>query len=596
MSQTELQHVNRISRTIGAFNQIIQTIGMKPVKTLHCGLVNCRSAVNKTHEIKVQIQDNKLDVLALTETWIKEDDTSTGRLICPSEYNTISVSRKDKIGGGIAIIHHKDLDITNKKTYDFTSMECADFKIKGSTHTTNLSLIYRPPETSIIQFVEDLTTHMEQNITEPGHNIYLGDFNIKVNAQKDAGSITFENFMDSFDLTNRVTFPTHRLNNTLDLIVNKRNEMNISKVRQGPLLSDHNIIYFDLSSDQEVEEYCEIAYRKLDEINITTLRSYLDKHLIESDMPNKNCTDCIRDYNRILKNALDEVAPLKHKKVKKRKKLPWMNANIRKEICIRCKLEKIWKLDRDNTNKFLEFYRKRREVSNLIDKSEREYYKKNLQEHRRDYKKVFNICDNLLGREQQNALPDANSKLELANRFNKFFVDKVDKIRRGLEEEIANDNVNILDLHEQVTTGVEPLEQFQPVGYEYLCKVIVESNNKSCELDPLPTKLVKEYMEQIAPNIQLIINKSLTEGHVPAELKESLLRPLLKKSDLDKQLDKNFRPVSNLSWISKTLERVASHQLITHINNNNLSEKHQSAYKEIHSTETALLRIKNDII
>ena len=103
-------------------------------------------------------------------------------------------------------------------------------------------------------------------------------------------------------------------------------------------------------------------------------------------------------------------------------------------------------------------------------------------------------------------------------------------------------------------------------------------------------------MEQIAPNIQLIINKSLTEGHVPAELKESLLRPLLKKSDLDKQLDKNFRPVSNLSWISKTLERVASHQLITHINNNNLSEKHQSAYKENHSTETALLRIKNDII
>ena len=47
LSQTKLQHVNRISRTIGAFNQIIQTIGMKLVKTLHCGLVNCRSAVNK---------------------------------------------------------------------------------------------------------------------------------------------------------------------------------------------------------------------------------------------------------------------------------------------------------------------------------------------------------------------------------------------------------------------------------------------------------------------------------------------------------------------------------------------------------------------
>ena len=59
---------------------------------------------------------------------------------------------------------------------------------------------------------------------------------------------------------------------------------------------------------------------------------------------------------------------------------------------------------------------------------------------------------------------------------------------------------------------------------------------------------------------------------------------------------KNYRPVSNLSFTSKVLERVVAKQLIAHIHHNNLHEIMQSAYKYGHSTETALLRVKNDII
>ena len=71
--------------------------------------------------------------------------------------------------------------------------------------------------------------------------------------------------------------------------------------------------------------------------------------------------------------------------------------------------------------------------------------------------------------------------------------------------------------------------------------------------------------------------------------------PLLKKENLDKNTLKNYRPVSNLSFASKLIEKVVAQQLTGFIHQNGLSNIHQSAYKKFHSTETALLKIHNDI-
>ena len=75
-----------------------------------------------------------------------------------------------------------------------------------------------------------------------------------------------------------------------------------------------------------------------------------------------------------------------------------------------------------------------------------------------------------------------------------------------------------------------------------------------------------------------------------------MITPLLKKSNLDHEEFKNFRPVSNLPFISKLIERTVAAQLVHYIDANNLSEKLQSAYKKQHSTETALLKVHVDIL
>ena len=95
--------------------------------------------------------------------------------------------------------------------------------------------------------------------------------------------------------------------------------------------------------------------------------------------------------------------------------------------------------------------------------------------------------------------------------------------------------------------------------------------------------------------ITRIINMSLTDGEFPESFKLALVTPLIKKTSLDPNVLKNYRPVSNLAFLSKILEKVAAAQLEKHLDENELFEPFQSAYRKRHSTETALLRIHNDI-
>jgi retron-type reverse transcriptase len=79
-------------------------------------------------------------------------------------------------------------------------------------------------------------------------------------------------------------------------------------------------------------------------------------------------------------------------------------------------------------------------------------------------------------------------------------------------------------------------------------------------------------------------------------MKKARVRPLLKKAGLDQNVLKNYRPVSNLTFISKILEKVVSSRLDDHLLNNQLMDKVQSAYRKYHSTETALLKVQTDIL
>ena len=137
---------------------------------------------------------------------------------------------------------------------------------------------------------------------------------------------------------------------------------------------------------------------------------------------------------------------------------------------------------------------------------------------------------------------------------------------------------------------------FELVSDEEIYKLVMGSPNKSCSLDPCPTWLLKSCAKYIVPLITVIVNMSLSSATMPHDLKIAMLTPLIKKIILDPEILNNFRPVSNLPFISKIIEKVVASQLNNHMTLNKLHEPLQSSYKKFHSTETTLTCVLDDFL
>ena len=138
------------------------------------------------------------------------------------------------------------------------------------------------------------------------------------------------------------------------------------------------------------------------------------------------------------------------------------------------------------------------------------------------------------------------------------------------------------------------LASFEPATTAEVRKKIM-SPSKSCDLDPLPTILLKACLDVLIKPVTDIINASLCSGLFPEDFKCAHVNPVLKKTTLPKEELNSYRPISNLSFISKILETVVANRFSSHIYINGLTNASQSAYKQFHSTETALLKVHNDI-
>ena len=179
-----------------------------------------------------------------------------------------------------------------------------------------------------------------------------------------------------------------------------------------------------------------------------------------------------------------------------------------------------------------------------------------------------------------------------------FFSNKIKKIEDQLKE-VQSKRYSFTDTCLAQSSSINEnsiLRSFLPVTEENIRKLISSSASKSCILDPIPTYLLKECLDTLLPIITRIINLSLQSCTVPDSFKTAAVTPLLKKASLDSNCLQNYRPVSNLPFLSKILEKVVLNQIYAHKSTNDLNEKFQSAYRKYHSTETALLRVNNDLL
>ena len=168
----------------------------------------------------------------------------------------------------------------------------------------------------------------------------------------------------------------------------------------------------------------------------------------------------------------------------------------------------------------------------------------------RNIKKLYQVIYDMTGKHSISPLPDSDSNKELANNFADFFINMIKVIRDQLNEypkfEPSVNSKPILIM----------INKFEPMLAKDITLIIKSMVSKSCELDVIPTTLCKDILPHIIDTLVKMINFSLEQEVFAEKWKVAMVIPLLKKLGIELILN-NYRPVSNLSFLSKVLEKMS---------------------------------------
>ena len=593
------------SSTVNFFNLIKikpdnQVLSRK--KHLTIGNCNAQSVRNKSADIISSIVDNNIDICVITETFLKDYDNVTRNDITPLSYNFLDITRNNRPGGGIGLLFRDNFKLRISNSGTENSFEYVEWTFNSLNKSFLLVAIYRPPYShnhpvTVNEFLEQFTTYLENIITTTHILIITGDFNIHVDNKNDNTSRKFSDILDTFSLINHINFQTHIHGHTLDLFITRNeNEPFINNIKPLNYISDHRLFSVSLTTDISNTTTKIISYRRIKNINTNDLKSDILNSSINSDsFENLSVSDATKLYNGTLKNILDNHAPLINKTIKIKTSSPWYSNTSRQAKREKRHYETLWIKNPTEYNKYL-FNIKRTEYITKCNQRKTEYYSNKIIECGNDQRKLYNIISSLSDVNKDNAFPVAKDTQTLTNNFGNFFTDKIKKINERIETLKINENI------EESTTeynhnlnDFSPLLKFKEISEDDTHKIIKSAKSTTCNLDPIPTHILKQCSDELIKPIKSIINKSFSEAAFPLEWKCASVIPLLKKSNLE-NIFKNYRPVSNLSFTSKLVEKAALNQLIPHLESTKVYAVNNSAYKKYHSTDTLLTKIHSNII
>ena len=561
-------------------------------------LMNAQSVRNKTETIVDYIIENDIDICAFTETWLSEEDNIKIGDLTPSGYSFSHVPRSDRPGGGVGLLYKSGLDIrsveiTRKRSFEYQHV----LLVSGST-STRILIIYRPPNSQnhyqpLDVFMDEFSELIGECSTLSGNLLVCGDFNYHIDNSNDREAASVLQLFDMLNLKQHVSGVTHVHGHTLDLILTRYSENTVADIPVVDFqVSDHSSIKCTLQTVKPSLQKKEITYRKIKNINTESFCADIRASVLFSD-PSDNPETCYNQYCTVLRDLLDSHAPEKKKIVVIRPMVTWYNEEIKSEKQKRRQIERKWRHTKVNTYR-KDFEQQLNKTQQCMSESKTSNISNQISESAGDQKQLFRIANNISYQNKENPMPPDKSSAELANGFNEFFVQKIEIIRSNLDRQPLDSSDEHL-CRSKPSVAPPPLPSFSSATETEILSVIKKSATKSCPLDPLPTGLLKDCKDELVPVITRIVNASLAGSNMPTSLKTAMVSPLLKKPSLD-TVFKNYRPVSNLPYVSKVIEKVVAKRLTDHIKLYKLDDSHQSAYKQHHGTETALLRVKNDLL
>ena len=561
--------------------------------------LNVRSAtsvtptLDKPLAISEFLQENKIDILSLSETWLSSNTLdSTLNSLTPSGFSLLHTPRPVGKGGGVAFIYRSFLKLKKLIIPKISSFEAICVQLSISSSSFILLSVYRPPTSSIPVFLSEFSSLLEELVSSPSEILIAGDFNFHVDTPDLAPTSSFLSLLESFDLTQHVNFPTHKLGHTLDLLITRCGSTFLSSFSHTlPEISDHYAILSTI-----IVPHCPRPSRSVKfircfrNINIPSFCNDILNSNIHSSTPT-NLDSYIENFSNTLSTILDSHAPLKKVTTSNRPNKPFFTPEIRKEKAKRSRLETIWRKNKTELNRN-QFIKQSRYVSKLLTSSRRKYFRELINSTQEKPKTVWPILNKLLNRIPPPCLPSSTSASTLATSFNQFFIDKISKLCSSFVPQSCTSFL----LHPKPPFTPPSLDVLSPATNDEVKAAILSSSDATCSLDSIPTFILKSCLHVLLSPITNIVNLSLSEGYFPLKFRHAIISPLFKRHNLSPEDLASYRPVSNLNFISKVIERIVYSRLSKHLDSFPSRSPFQSAYRPLFSTETALLRIQNDIL
>lgn len=542
-------------------------------------LLNCQSLTNKASLIHDYIAEHNLDFMCLTETWHKKDVFSSLNEASPPGYTYLEKARVTGRGGGLAVIHHANIHLSPMPLPELTSFECLAFTCTKPSSLTTI-LIYRPPKPHP-RFIPELTDLLMSVCTTSNNVVILGDFNIHIQSPTSRYTTELLQLLDTLNLKQHVAVPTHVKGHTLDLLITN---FPVNSVYVHDLgISDHNAVSLELQAPPLTHKpKRHIHFRKIKNINPEDLSHDLQK--LSSSSHYLPLNELVELYNTELQHILDAHAPLKTRPATFLRTAPWYTDALRKQKSAGRILERRFITSGLSVHKTA-YRNHQKSYAASLSSARSQYFSNFINNSPGNSKRLFKTINHLLSPPRST---QDNSTVEQCNKFLDCFISKIDTIRSSLAPSssapatprfpVPNFSCFALSTHTQVED------------------LIRKMNASTCPLDPFPTALLQTHIALISTLITSIINSSLKTGHLPSSLKTALVSPRLKKPSLDPSTLSNYRPISNLPFLSKVIEKIVATQIQNHLRSHSLDELFQSGFRNAHSTETALVRVTNDLL
>ncbi|XP_022778991.1 uncharacterized protein LOC111320602 [Stylophora pistillata] len=495
--------LNTSQHDISAFNKI------------KFALWNAQSLQKKSGSVCDIISSNRLDIFAITETWLncKGNNISLAEILnTVKDFKVIQIPRENAKGGGVALFLRKAFTMTRNSGSNFTSFEHLDVYISHGKFKIRLVLIYRPPPskknklTTLIFFEEfsQLVEILTEDCTHP--LAIVGDFNFHVDTPNNQDALKFNDLLDSMNLVQHVEGSTHRGNHTLDLIITRREEELIANVQVLPdVYSDHKVVSCTMNYSKPPSSKVLITYRSTKTLDATKLQTDINNILSKIDSLFEPSLDHLMSlYNRDLKDIYNTAAPIQSRWIKQRFHAPCYNQDLRQVKREKRPLERKLKKSGLVVDQ-QKFESKCVEYNSLIETTKMHFYKSRIEQT--DRNQLFRLIDGFF-KIKNTALPTYDSLKQLTEDFNNFFINKIRDIHKELSD--LSNNTHLLHNMEKRNIHCE-LSEFIPPSNKNTKDVMMSFSNKTNTYRT--THIVKDNINLLLPLIsKLLENPSKLES------------------------------------------------------------------------------------